>query len=57
MKLKRCPFCGGEARTISGTRMIRCKDCEVTMPDISSLEIPDKRWNRRLKKLILDKTN
>lgn len=49
-ELKPCPFCGGEAAFITGTRTIKCTDCGgafiCTNPLTTVMEVAE-AWNRR----------
>lgn len=51
MKLKRCPFCGGEAEIVNDpTRMrlhIRCGYCGARMGTLVSEPLAIEMWNRR----------
>ena len=47
--LKRCPFCGGEAKCIEyyGLYHVVCCDCYTTGRDCQSIETACKAWNSR----------
>ena len=47
--LKRCPFCGGEAKCIEyyGLYHVVCCDCYTTGRDCPSIETACKAWNSR----------
>ena len=47
--LKRCPFCGGEAKCIEyyGLYHVVCCDCYTTGRDCTSIETACKAWNSR----------
>ena len=47
--LKRCPFCGGEAKCIEyyGVYHVVCCDCYTTGRDCPSIETACKAWNSR----------
>ena len=47
--LKRCPFCGGEAKCIEyyGLYHVVCCDCYATGRDCPSIETACKAWNNR----------
>ena len=47
--LKRCPFCGGEAKCIEyyGLYHVVCCDCYTTGRDCPSIETACKSWNSR----------
>ena len=47
--LKRCPFCGGEAKCIEyyGLYHVVCCDCYTTGRDCPSIETACKAWNAR----------
>lgn len=52
MKLKSCPFCGGEAEVMEGLRKIPtyfviCSKCEIRTLEYLTPENAAKRWNRR----------
>ena len=48
--MKRCPFCGGEAKCIEyyGLYHVVCCDCYTTGRDCPSIETACKAWNSRL---------
>ena len=48
-ELKRCPFCGGEAKCIEyyGLYHVVCCDCYTTGRDCPSIETACKAWNAR----------
>ena len=48
-ELKRCPFCGGEAKCIEyyGLYHVVCCDCYTTGRDCPSIETACKAWNSR----------
>ena len=48
--LKRCPFCGDEAKCIEyyGLYHVVCCDCYTTGRDCPSIETACKAWNSRL---------
>ena len=48
-ELKRCPFCGGEAKCIEyyGLYHVICCDCYTTGRDCPSIETACKAWNSR----------
>ena len=48
-ELKRCPFCGGEAKCIEyyGLYHVVCYDCYTTGRDCPSIETACKAWNSR----------
>lgn len=48
-ELKKCPFCGGEARFSDepGIRMVRCKRCEAKTGRYRSFDAAAEAWNRR----------
>lgn len=61
-ELKRCPFCGGEAKiyNINGKKQVRCTVCRCRTPRMSrsdyfrkpvetNEELAIKAWNRRVK--------
>lgn len=51
MKLKPCPFCGGEAKIkfILGKEAVVCKNCYAYMlADYIPIEILIDMWNRRV---------
>ncbi len=49
MKLKKCPFCGGEARTNTLNDVVQCKKFAANIYDSSySEEEAIKKWNRRV---------
>ena len=47
--MKRCPFCGGEAKFIEyyGLYHVVCCDCYTTGRDCPSIETACKAWNSR----------
>ena len=47
--LKKCPFCGGEAKCIEyyGLHHVVCCDCYTTGRDCPSIETACKAWNSR----------
>ena len=47
--LKKCPFCGGEAKCIEyyGLYHVVCCDCYTTGRDCPSIETACKAWNSR----------
>ena len=55
MKLKRCPFCGGEAEAIQnvwsspemGGWIIRCKKCGIETPTFCRKRTAEIHWNKR----------
>ena len=54
MKLRRCPFCGGDATFDSyggvstmRTYIVRCERCEVHTKEYSTQEIAAAKWNIR----------
>lgn len=40
IRLKRCPFCGGEARMNYWRRLVNCESCGATSESVDA-------WNRR----------
>lgn len=54
-ELKKCPFCGGEAKIyqsfdyVSKYR-VECTKCEMCSPNYNELEDVIKVWNRRMEK-------
>lgn len=49
VKLKPCPFCGGEAKIISGygKYAVTCKECDATAPSTYTESDAAKAWNKR----------
>ena len=49
IKLKPCPFCGGEAKIISGygKYAITCKGCDAMSPNTYTEIDAAKAWNKR----------
>jgi Lar family restriction alleviation protein len=62
IKLKPCPFCGGEARLrkhqkLEQTWYVQCKDCGIRTPNSvqppyeswkTTMNYPVQQWNRRV---------
>ena len=48
-ELKRCPFCGGEAKCIEfyGLYHVICCNCHIAGKDCPSIETACKAWNSR----------
>lgn len=47
-ELKACPFCGGDATDISGSRSwVACKSCGAEMPIFQTKEEGAAAWNTR----------
>lgn len=57
--LKRCPFCGGEAKCIEfyGLYHVICCDCHAAGQDCSTRELAVSAWNTRQIEDELDKKN
>lgn len=49
VKLKPCPFCGGEAKIISGygKYVVTCKGCDAMAPSTYTEGDAAKAWNKR----------
>lgn len=47
-ELKPCPFCGGEAKTIS-SGVVRCSCCGSQTRVFTSINVAIPTWNRRAK--------
>lgn len=49
VKLKPCPFCGGEAKMISGYGRYGavCKECAAKTPSADTIDDAAKIWNER----------
>ena len=53
IKLKRCPFCGGEAKFLpmwkfrSENYWVRCVDCGCETPAFVTQKLAAEAWNRR----------
>lgn len=50
-KLKRCPFCDGEAYLSTLNHLVICKECEVMVQFEQSNRT--KAWNQRVKKRVI----
>ncbi len=47
-RLKRCPFCGGEAEIVGYTIFwVTCKECTAETKDFDTKEEAIEAWNRR----------
>ena len=61
VKLKPCPFCGGDAGvfqwTVTTTAHVRCKSCSVQQNDYVSKEIAVAAWNNRPLETTLETKN
>lgn len=57
-KLKKCPFCGGEAEIIGGktedeVAWVVCKQCYAESPVHSSKKDAVNAWNRRVNEWLI----
>lgn len=51
IKIKDCPFCGGEGQLNIGfedSAYIECEDCEVALGWECSEEVAIAKWNKRI---------
>ena len=49
MKLRECPFCGGEAELNGITKIwVRCTQCSVETPFYDFMDEAEDAWNRRV---------